>query len=638
MEKVSATGDSKPSTLRPTTIAIAMALMLAAIWALTHRYQGFARDGNLYAIQALARIHADLGADLYLRYTSQDQYTIFSAIYATFIRTFGLQNAGLLLFVLCTVWFLGAAWILAHKLSDYRVAWLAVALLIIAVGHYGAYGVFHYAEDYLTARSLAEALIVTSLACHFRGWRRLALVIAIGALFIHPLMALPGVLLLICLWLPTRQAVIGFAAGIFYALSIAVATLIVPATTHFFTVLDPVWLDVVRERSEFLFLKYWTIQDWELNARPFVCLTLSSLAIHDERIRKFCIASMLVGASGLMVALIAGMIGSVAILLQGQAWRWVWVTGFVSVLLLAPTVLRVWRDEKCGPICAVLLVAGWTCPIVDDLACTEAALLLWFARAHVGDRAAHYLRWAAMAGVPIAAWILGYSWMYGSSTTGVTDHENLAMARIRAVFGLGIPAVSLAWLFWYRIRSNRSVLADMLVSAALLVSLVFLLPGSFKQLSAIGSPGEIAEFADWRDAIPPTSSVLILPTRKSASFIWFTLGRTSYMSVDQSAGVVFSRATALEVRRRSEVLLPLADPDWKILTDISDKHTGKHRDDASRPLTATTLIGVCNDPQLGFVIAREQVGFDPIRHTHAGIWKDWYLYDCRLVRSRAPAA
>jgi hypothetical protein len=53
--------------------AIALALMLVALWAVTHRYQGLARDGELYAFQAFARIHPALGADLYLQNASQDQ-------------------------------------------------------------------------------------------------------------------------------------------------------------------------------------------------------------------------------------------------------------------------------------------------------------------------------------------------------------------------------------------------------------------------------------------------------------------------------------------------------------------------------------------------------------------------------------
>jgi hypothetical protein len=93
------------------------------------------------------------------------------------------------------------------------------------------------------------------------------------------------------------------------------------------------------------------------------------------------------------------------------------------------------------------------------------------------------------------------------------------------------------------------------------------------------------------------------------------------------------------VRRRSEVLLSLMDPDWKILTRLRAKSDGAPLSDAAaRPLTPRNLTQVCADPQLGFVVSREKVGFEPLRHEHAGAWKDWNLYDCRKVRSAAAAA
>jgi hypothetical protein len=139
--------------------------------------------------------------------------------------------------------------------------------------------------------------------------------------------------------------------------------------------------------------------------------------------------------------------------------------------------------------------------------------------------------------------------------------------------------------------------------------------------------------------------VLLIPTRKSASFTWFTLERPNYLSVDQSAGVVFSRATSLEVRRRSEVLLPLGELDWKILTSITQKKSTESKAASTAaststvtPLSIKILVSVCSDPELGFVIAKENVGFDPLQHTHSGSFKNWNLYDCRRVRSAVPAA
>jgi hypothetical protein len=98
--------------------------------------------------------------------------------------------------------------------------------------------------------------------------------------------------------------------------------------------------------------------------------------------------------------------------------------------------------------------------------------------------------------------------------------------------------------------------------------------------------------------------------------------------------VVFSRATAMEVQRRSTVLLPLMDPNWKIMTSLrAAAVSGRKADAAARPLTATNLRQVCADPKLGFVISPADIGLPRIRHDRADTWKDWNLYDCSLIRS-----
>jgi hypothetical protein len=112
------------------------------------------------------------------------------------------------------------------------------------------------------------------------------------------------------------------------------------------------------------------------------------------------------------------------------------------------------------------------------------------------------------------------------------------------------------------------------------------------------------------------------------------------LSPNQSAGVVYSRETALEIRRRSSVLQPLVDPDWMVLDAWGGNRGARAQDKSSaiRPLTVDALLSVCGDSRLGFVIAKENLGFDPLRHDHDGVWKDWNLYDCRRVRQlRQPA-
>jgi len=137
--------------------AVPLALMLVTLWLALRGYHGLTDDGQIYAFQAYARLYPELTADLYLQNTSQDQFTLFSPLYAWCIGTLGLENAARLLTLVFTVWFLAASWSFAAAVAGRGAAWLAVAFLLIVAGDYGASGVFRILDPFLTARLPAEA-------------------------------------------------------------------------------------------------------------------------------------------------------------------------------------------------------------------------------------------------------------------------------------------------------------------------------------------------------------------------------------------------------------------------------------------------------------------------------------------------
>ena len=615
----------------------ALALLPVTLWLLMHGYHGIREDGQIYAFQAYARLHPQLAADLYLQNTSQDQFTLFSPLYRWFIDLLGLENAARLLTLIFTLWFLAATYGFARAVAGRDAAWLAVAFLLIVAGDYGGSGVFQMLDPFLTARLPAEALIVSALFCQFRRMSVLGLLLTLAALFIHPLMALPGLLTLVCLWLPFRVSVPGAFGCVFVTLTLAVFAVNAPAFSHFLSVMDASWTDVVQERSQFLFLQLWSIRDWAVNGRPFIFLAFTAFAVTDERIRKLCIVAALVGAAGLAVAFIGGLIGPVALLVQGQAWRWVWIGIFISAALAPSTLLQVWRNEKCGPLCALLMVLGWTLPGVDGMASASLGLIFWVTRAHMSSRLASRFRWVSAAlGTAIVIWTLAKCWAILSPPPPSPGRALLGLAQVQGGFALKILAILLGALVWWGVRIRPTIWVAMVLSAMLTAFSFLIFPAAFRQARTLGDAAEIQEFADWEKLMPQTATVLVAPPRDVGTFVWFTLARPNYLALDQSSGVVFSRATSVEVRRRSEVLRPLMDPDWKILSDLAKSDSGQKKIDATRPLTAKSLVAVCADPQLGFVISPEEVGFDPMRHEHAGIWKDWNLYDCRKVRSALP--
>ncbi len=629
----------------PSKIATAaLALTALTTWLMLRGYHGLLGDAQLYAFQALARIHPHLAGDLYLQNTSQDQFTVFSPLYAWFIEPLGLEQAARALTLAFTVWLLAASWSTARSLTGRDGvwsgdgarprdgAWPAVVFLLIVAGSYGGSGVFKFLDEFLTARLPAEAMIATALACYFGGRKILAFGVATAALFVHPLIALPGLLLLVCLSIPIRFGVMGAIAGALASLLISAAATRFAWVSHVFPVMDLAWLNVVHERSQFLFLQLWSFRDWELNVQPFFYLTFTAMAFPDARVRRLCVAAGLVGITGLGVAFIAGALGPVALMVQGQAWRWVWIATFLSALLMPAAILQVWPDPKCGPLCALLLTAGLTLPAIDGMACVSLGLSLWLMKSYLPIRIGLILRWMAWALLTAAlGWIVFHDWNLFSSALRAASTG----APMRDLFGLQFLVTLAAAGVWRCVHSSRAAWTPTLVSASLLAVSIFFIPSAFRQSRTLASPADIAEFADWQAVIPPTSTVLVTPPRDVGTFVWFTLQRPNYLAADQTAGVVFSRPTALEVQRRSEILLPLMDPNWKFLTRLRAAATDKRKlEVATHPLTTATLEEVCSDSQLGFVIATQDLGFDALPHQKPGPWKGWNLYDCRNVRRK----
>jgi hypothetical protein len=640
--------DSSPGALQGGLVSLALAFTLVALWAATHHDPAITKDGQIYAFQALARLHPTFNNDVYLAFGSQDRYTVFSPLYALLIEALGLANAAVILLVTAKLLFFVAAWQIARRLADRESAWFAVALLIITVGRYGAFDVFNYLESYLSARTWAEALVVCALALSVGGARTGALVVIAAALAIHPLMALPGMLLLLCLWLPLRVAAWGAAAGVACAAALSLGPTLAPIIAAHVPRMDAAWLEVVRERSEFLFVQMWDRDAWDEHARVLLCISVTWIVIPEVRVRRLCAAAVLVGVTGVAVAALAGATTPVPILLQGQAWRWFWVTGFVCVLLLPMTVSRIWRDPTCGPFCALLLLSAWTFAEGGRSGCALLALSLWCLRNRFSAQFGVGLKWAAIGwGILIAGWTLANAWTFFGFRLEL-HQESLSLQKIREILALQAPAVALFWAVLYAFRRVRGTLVPLSVAISFAAVSAVMLPVSLGLSHRPKAAQD--EYADWLRAIPADQNVYVADGTDNPRFVWLELGRPNYLSVDQSAGVVFSRGTALEIERRATDLLPLSPlPDWKIRSHrqlmvagsggAAAKASGKEKSDpAVRPLTPAILTQVCADPALGFLVAHESVGFGAITHHGAGKYQDWNLYDCNRVRRLGAAS
>ncbi len=560
------------------------------------------------------------------------EFTVFSPFYARVIAAVGLENAARSLTLLFTAWFLAAAWSLIRAMTSREAAWLAVALLLIVAGNYGGSGVFRISETYLTARLPAEALVVTALACHVRGRGALGLLLAMGALFIHPLIALPGLLLLRVsavaephLHCGCRRRCVGHFHHGLHCGHCSVRDSSVDR--------DGFGLVGGRERTLAIL-----VPDTLVGSRlECECAAVFLSGLHCDRGARLKNTPALPrGGTGGSRRACSGNDGQrhpgrdigagpgVALGMDSRIHQCRAASGHGLACMARPHLRPAVRDAAgVGLGMARGRWDGLRIARADALAGTGEHRHADCSLAEMRIRRARY-RNRGVDGDQILVDLVASIRKRPLGRDTSSGHFRIENAGGAAVsYRVVVDPGQAAHLGYLRYSSQ-----------AVIALAAYILPAAFKQSSTFGSSGDVEEFADWINVIPPTSTVLVAPARDVGAFVWFTLSRPNYLALDQSAGVVFSRATALEIKRRSEVLLPLMEPNWKIWTSLRAKAINRGAAaEPVRPLTAERLIQICADPQLGFVVSPQEVGFGPLRHAESDSWKDWNLYDCRKVRS-----
>ena len=135
--------------LRPLTASASILVAIVCVLglALNHPYEGLFHDARLYLLQSLSHLSpASLTADVFLRYGSQDAYTLFTAVVAALIPPLGAEHAAALLTCLSQLALLAAAGLLTRVLVPRSPALLGVAVLISSSGIYGSHRVFTVIE------------------------------------------------------------------------------------------------------------------------------------------------------------------------------------------------------------------------------------------------------------------------------------------------------------------------------------------------------------------------------------------------------------------------------------------------------------------------------------------------------------
>ena len=626
-----------------------LVLLLLVLWLATRPYNGILWDSEYYTVQALHALWPDRYADdLYFAYGSQDQFSIFSKIYGPVIASLGLARAHIVLTLLSQfAWVSGLAY-LAKGIFQGRWAYLAMVGVIVFPGSAGL--VFHYGEPILTPRILAEALTLVALGAIWRGQIFFSLGLLAAGTVIHPLMTIPGIVFWF-LWFFGQRKTGWFSGMLAGGVILVLAARGIQPFARLTQTFDPVWLQIVRQRTSYCLIAQWGRGEWFAVVHT-VLLTLWALQKSGDKERRFLKLASLIGTGGVVLSGLGGDIFKNVLVLDAQLWRAIWMVSLISHLFIAKKLTSL-SYPSFG------LNAGW----------------LWlggfFLTLLTGFHGGFYL----LATPLVAVAFLVEQWEE-------RVHEPLPLwARWPITSFLLIIFSVTTYFFWEVFITEPSqgsgpphaILMDLVF---VLIALASVCIGTRKEsyagppfksfdriffgmisLSLLGTVMAWDQRSSWvksidEASVPPADLSEILPRRRSIywegdlTVPWFLLRRSSYFSCSQGTGSLFSRDTALNYWQRYRSFQPLHTVEFSTGNAYCAPLPGE---DVSEPPTQGQVERICSEnPQLGGMVLLHSIkGMRPktwnspvpftyqktIDHSKRWVTADrFYIYDCPVQK------
>jgi len=584
----------------PAMLAVLMGV--PALFLLAHPYPGIYHDAIGYTLQALKHLEPDtLGGDLYFRFGSQDRFTVFSPAFAAVISHWGLEPAAHAVARVSSAALCASAWLLAARLMERQLAWLALALFIIIPGRYGAMHILSYSEDFATPRTLAEAVVLLSLAMAADGRRWLAVLVSLAAGFLHPLLALPGFLINLYLAVSRRLRLGLIALGVAAAAAITAVAQFAPVGALQF--LDPEWRAVLISSTDYVFIDHWRVADWQPTVVALTTLVCVLLTLPPGRARELATAALAVGAAGIVLSAATARFAPVVLMIQGQPWRWIWAGKALSVLLLPVLGKECWRRGNAGRAAIALVAVAWAgseSPV--GLFAAVSALLSVF-----------FLTRGTQRSTTIVAW--------GSGLLAAL----LALALWRSNGNLAVAGVALAviacWICAFG-PVPPALRFIPVIAGAVLLSIQ-----SYPSLAGTGTVDRAPRydeaayqaFAAWRDRISPVQTVLN-PTRPEMT--WLLLHRRSFAGYTD---VMFSRDAALIAKDRERLMR-------SVFPELFSNPGSQPLATRALGVTAEKFRELCQVPELNYLVIREDLPYPFLASAAPPPFDGYRLYSCTDVR------
>lgn len=619
--------------------------LFLGLWLLRHPYFGTMHDAVLYCGQALRYLHPEnFARDVFYLYGSQDDYTLFSPIFAGLIKVVGLGEAAMLITLAGVVLWCYAAWRVS-ALWQGGSRWLFLFLLALMPIKYGGNEILAAAESFAVPRLWADALTLLACALWLEGRRYRALALWLLGMLVHPLMALAGALFVLLYELRFNLR----WGGALLAATLATCALALsgaPLFGRLFQVMDPVWFDLVYQRTKYyMFPLAWTLKDYNILVFHAVALLWAGWLTEDVRLKRLFFAACATGLLGLLAGVIGGDWLHSVLILQVQPWRTLWLMYVLGWGAAAWLVVHLWKPARF----AVLgLAAAWLLREHGGGVILLAVALLYWQRQSLSRATMRWLEGALLVGM-----FFSLAWTVSDASTFYTaispEYEPDGLQKL-LMWRDGLNGeAALLWLatggfaYWAWRRQSRAAVA------LLFVFVVFLMYGKNWDIRSLGlknlESGSAWEQTPFNAHIPRNATVYWLNGLQPT---WLLLGRSSYYSQHQSAGLVFSRPLTMELYRRHLQIRPLGSTaaDFRLLSRKEVFFERFQKSFVDDPVTFAGLNRACADPELDFAILPKRyvpwvkaAWFAPDFGTafDNGLGNGLYLYACEDLRKNLPA-
>jgi hypothetical protein len=628
--------------------------LLLALNALARPYGNLAHDARLYSVQVLNQLEGGaFSDDLFLRYGSQDQFSIFSRIASPLAAVLGLPAAFFVLYVAFTAIFYWALMrFVCALVPDRLVAVLALVYLAVAPLPFGGLNIFLVHESFLTPRILANALVLLALERTLKERYGSALALLVPAMLVHPLMAFGGVLVWAGCLAAARLNRATLIAVIVALAAVGIAVLAwEPLGVRVFGAMDMQWRDMVRDASAYNFPDEWTRADWSNLAVCLAVIVWSAVAFPQmgkQRRRLLCV-TLVVGIVGVCATALAADL-PYALLFQGQPYRVLWILKVLQVPL-GFWLIRRWAASTMLPrqltALGLLFYFSLTTFVGVELVVPFFVLPIVLLRAWALEYdLTKNNRWWRLAAVSIIAgaclWA-AFKWLLlivcreqMFERLDALGYSQRLIDHLGAYFWIVLSAWFAMQLLATR-RSTAAVGTALALLALAYQTVLFVIPNA--PLYREGHTRFGADIAFARDFLarhrqPGAPLPTVYSDWGRIDYVWVDLHSKSYFDWAQVVGVLFSRQTAAEGRRRAAMVAPFEidrfREDEMFITDTSRESMSRlYQTDLDCPApTVADVARLCREPGLDYLI---------LKHEFAGLVTagngNVFIYDCQQVRA-----